>query len=193
MAYEPLAYIGLFLVMITSMELLIGNHLRLDIIALAVQYLAVFFLIMQAWPLGLAAVKLITGWMAVALIVSVQIYRRESMDVVVPQTGQIFRLLVGVLVWVLIFSVTTSITRWLPVPNIFLWSGMILIGIGLLQLSMSTIPLRNIFGLLTAFSGFEILYAAMENSVLVTSLLALITIGLAVIAAFYISPIQEVV
>ena len=193
MAYEPLAYIGLFLVMITSMELLISNHLRLDIIALAVQYLAVFFLIMQAWPLGLAAVKLITGWMAVALIVSVQIYRRESMDEVVPQTGQVFRLLVGVLVWVLIFSVTTSITRWLPVPNIFLWSGMILIGIGLLQLSMSTIPLRNIFGLLTAFSGFEILYAAMENSVLVTSLLALITIGLAVIAAFYISPIQEVV
>jgi hypothetical protein len=192
-AYEPLAYIGLFLVMITSMELLVGNNLRLDIIALAVQYLAVFFLIIQAWPLGLATVKLITGWMAVALIVSVQIYRRESMDVIVPQTGQIFRLLVGVLIWVLIFSVTTSITRWLPVPNIFLWSGMILIGIGMLQLSMSTIPIRNIFGLLTAFSGFEILYAAMENSVLVTSLLAMITIGLAVIAAFYISPIQEVV
>lgn len=192
MAYEPLAYIGLFLIMITSMELLIGNNLRLDIIALAVQYLAVFFLIMQAWPLGLAAVKLITGWMAVALIVSVQIYRRENLETPVPQTGQIFKLLVGVLIWVLIFSITTSLTKWLPVPNIFLWSGMILIGIGLLQLSMSTLPLRIIFGLLTIFSGFEILYAAMENSVLVTSLLALITLGLAFIAAFYISPIQEV-
>ena len=192
MAYEPLAYIGLFLVMITSMELLIGNNLRLDIIALTVQYLAVFFLIMQAWPLGLAAVKLITGWMAVALIVSVQIYRRESLEVAVPQTGQIFKLLVGVLIWVLIFSITTSLTKWLPVPNIFLWSGMILIGIGLLQLSMSTQPLRIVFGLLTIFSGFEILYAAMENSVLVTSLLALVTLGMAVIAAFYISQKQEV-
>ncbi len=192
MAYEPLAYIGLFLVMITSMELLIGNNLRLDIIALTVQYLAVFFLIMQAWPLGLAAVKLIIGWMAVALIVSVQIYRRESLEIAVPQTGQIFKLLVGVLIWVLIFSITTSLTIWLPVPNIFLWSGMILIGIGLLQLSMSTQPLRIIFGLLTIFSGFEILYAAMENSVLVTSLLALVTLGLAVIAAFYISQKQEV-
>jgi hypothetical protein len=174
------------------MELLLGNNLRLDIVALAIQYLAVFFLIMQAWPLGLAAVKLITGWMAVALIVSVQIYRRESLEASVQQTGKIFKLLVGILVWLLIFSVSSSITRWLPVPNIFLWSGMILIGIGLLQLSMSTIPLRIILGLLTAFSGFEVLYAAMENSILVTSLLALVTLGLAVIAAYYVSPKLEV-
>ncbi len=191
MAYESLAYLGLFLVMITSMELLLGNNLRLDIIAMAVQYLAVFFLIMQAWPMGLAAIKLITGWMAVALIVSVQAFRHERLGTTSSQTGQIFKLLVGILVWVLVFSISPSIIRWLPVPNVFLWSGMILIGIGLLQLSVSTIPLRIIFGLLTAFSGFEVLYAVMENSILVTSLLALITLGLAVIAAYYVSSKQE--
>jgi hypothetical protein len=39
-------------------------------------------------------------------------------------------------------------------------------------------------GLLTVLSGFEILYAAVESSILITGLLAAVTLGLAVVGAY---------
>ncbi len=41
-----------------------------------------------------------------------------------------------------------------------------------------------IIGLLTALSGFEILYAAVETSVMVAGLQAIVTLGLALIGAY---------
>ncbi len=62
-------------------------------------------------------------------------------------------------------------------------------GTGLLQLGISKSPLRIIIGLLTVICGFEIFYAAVENSTLVTALLAVITLGLAVTGAYILNPI----
>ena len=61
---------------------------------------------------------------------------------------------------------------------------MILIGIGLLHLGMTTHPMRVILGLLTVLSGFEILYASLEKLVLVAGLQAVITLGLALVGAY---------
>jgi hypothetical protein len=67
-----------------------------------------------------------------------------------------------------------------------------LIGMGLLQLSLTSHPLKVIIGLLTALSGFEIIYAAIETSTLVTGLLAGITLALALVGAYLlISPSME--
>ena len=62
--------------------------------------------------------------------------------------------------------------------------AMLLIGMGLLHLGVTTRPLRVLLGLLTTLSGFELLYAAVENSVLVAGLLALVTLGLALVGAY---------
>jgi len=67
-----------------------------------------------------------------------------------------------------------------------------LIGIGLLQLSLSSHLLRVIIGLLTILSGFEIIYAAVETSALVTGLLAGVNLGLALVGAYLlIAPTME--
>jgi hypothetical protein len=72
------------------------------------------------------------------------------------------------------------------------WGSFMLIGIGLLQLSLSSYPLRVIMGLLTILSGFEIIYAAIETSTLVTGLLAGVNIGLALVGAYLlIAPTME--
>jgi hypothetical protein len=72
------------------------------------------------------------------------------------------------------------------------WGSFILIGIGLLQLSLSSNPLRVIIGLLTALSGFEILYAVIESSILVMGLLAGVNLGLALVGAYLlIAPTME--
>jgi hypothetical protein len=52
----------------------------------------------------------------------------------------------------------------------------ILIGMGVLQLGSTTNILRVLFGLLTVVSGFEVIYAGLEESVLVTGLLAIVNI-----------------
>ena len=62
--------------------------------------------------------------------------------------------------------------------------AIILIGMGLLQLGMSHQPLRVILGLFTVLSGFELLYAAVDRSVLVAGLISGVNLGLALVGAF---------
>jgi hypothetical protein len=55
---------------------------------------------------------------------------------------------------------------------------------GLLHLGVTNHILRVTIGLMTALSGFEILYATVENSVLVAGLLAIINLGLALAGSY---------
>ncbi len=64
------------------------------------------------------------------------------------------------------------------------WGSFLLIGFGILQLGLTSHPLRVIIGLLTALSGFEVIYAAIESSNLVTGLLAGVNLGLALAGAY---------
>jgi hypothetical protein len=64
------------------------------------------------------------------------------------------------------------------------YGGLILITLGLVQLGLTMQPLRVVIGLLTLLSGFGILYAAVESSVLITGLLAVITLGLSIVGAY---------
>ncbi|MCJ7623785.1 MAG: hypothetical protein MUO76_09800, partial [Anaerolineaceae bacterium] len=76
------------------------------------------------------------------------------------------------------------LATFIPSGLTVLWGGLILIGIGLLHLGMTTRPSRVIIGLLTFLSGFEILYAVIERSILVAGLLALVNLALALIGSY---------
>jgi len=56
--------------------------------------------------------------------------------------------------------------------------------LGLLHLGLTSSALRVTLGLLTVLAGFEILYAAVETSVLVAGLLAAVSLGLALAGAY---------
>ncbi|HTX80323.1 MAG TPA: hypothetical protein VMC62_11670 [Longilinea sp.] len=183
---EVLSYLELAMVMVTTLELLISRNIRLLFIFLIVQYVAVFLLTMQYWSVGLAAIKLIAGLIAGTVLLSAQPnVEREEAELVV-NSESVFRLLVSLLVWTLVFILEPSVQQLLAISNSVLWSGFILIGMGLLQLGMTMEPPRVIVGLLTVLSGFEVIYAAVENSVLVAGLLAVITLGLALVGAYLI-------
>jgi len=59
-----------------------------------------------------------------------------------------------------------------------------LISLGLLHLGLTTDVLRVILALLTVLSGFEILYAAVEGSILVAGLLSIVNLGLGLVGAY---------
>ena len=64
---------------------------------------------------------------------------------------------------------------------------------GILHLGLTAQTWRTILGLLTVFSGFEILYATVETSILVTGFLAVVTLGISLIGAYLlVAPEMEV-
>jgi hypothetical protein len=172
--------------MVTTLELLIGRSTRFMFIFLIVQYAGVFLLVLQNWSVGLAAIKLIAGLIAGTVLLSSRsnVEKEESEPVVTSES--VFRLLVSILVLALVFILEPSVQQLVLISNSVLWSGFILIGMGLLQLGMTIEPPRVIVGLLTVLSGFEVIYAAVENSVLVAGLLAVVTLGLALVGAYLI-------
>ncbi|MDR3572695.1 MAG: hypothetical protein P4L50_02435 [Anaerolineaceae bacterium] len=184
MIFQQLDVLPVILIMGSSLAVLISQRLRFTLIFLAVQYLAVFWLVALVWPIGLAAIKLVVGLMAGALVGSLQPSDELVEEKYAGMSGGIFRSLAAGLVWLAVFSVAPELLDWVPTQPVILWGGLVLVGMGLLQLGMTTRPLRIIVGLLTVISGFEILYASLESSILVAGLLAMINLGIGLTGAY---------
>ena len=186
MNFELLALPVVFLISLTGIILLVSPDWRVSIAALAVQYFGVFVLVVISWPLEMAIVKLVTGWMVCAVLALAKAGSSES---IIEEQGTVmnvlFRLLAAGLVGLVVASTVPRILVWVPEITIEqLLGGWVLIGLGLLHLGLTSSALRATLGLLTVLAGFEILYAAVETSVLVAGLLAAVSLGLALAGAY---------
>ena len=169
-----------------SLILFLNLSWRWNIIALSIQYVGVFWLVLTLWPTGLAAVKLVSGLMSAAIIGS-----SASEELINSKTIQFsskeeirFKVVLWFVALIMVFAIIPKITSLLPLSGNILFGSLILISIGLLQLSIANEPFRIIFGLLTVLSGFEIIYAGLERSVLVAGALSIITLGISFIGVF---------
>ncbi|HEY9151407.1 MAG TPA: hypothetical protein VIN60_00870 [Anaerolineales bacterium] len=173
--------------LITSTGLLLYQDWHWEIGFLAGQYIGVFWLVTQHWPLGMAAAKLVGGWMPTACIGMTLLNlhpQPEPMETYWTQ-GRTFRLFMIGMAALLAIATAPIIESVLPgigIPVVI--GGILLIAMGLLQLGTTTQVLRVILGLLTTFSGFEIIYAAMEGSSLVAALLIVVNLGLGLVGAY---------
>jgi hydrogenase-4 membrane subunit HyfE len=181
----------------TSILLLLTWDWRWSIAALVVQYLGVFLLVSISWPMGMSLIKLVVGWMAGAALGLTRMSQVASLEKQFPKiSSRVFQMIAACLVLIAVFSITPKLQEWLPgVRSQQVLGSFILITIGLLHLGMTRSPFRVIIGLLTILSGFEILYAAVEISLLVAGLLAGVNLGLASIGIYLLSnmPTEEVV
>ena len=171
-----LLYFSVIGVVITSLALLLLDNFRYSIGALVLQYLFIFFLVSSVWPIGLAIIKLIVGWIVCSLIGSAYFHHLQLQKEVMSNAKTIFTALSSAVIWLLIFTLSSSFSDLLPVSRPVLIASGVLMGMGLLQLGSTTNLLRILFGLLTVTGGFEVLYAGLEQSVLVAGLLAVINI-----------------
>jgi hypothetical protein len=107
----------------------------------------------------------------------------ERLTASVP--GTLFIGFVALLIGLSMYSFMPTALRWfLGASPQQVLGGVWLLGLGTLQLGFSRQENRIIIGLLTVISGFEILYATLEASVLMTGLLAILNIGLAFVGAY---------
>jgi len=180
-------WIAVLVILVTSVGLLLVRDWRLSIIFLAVQYLAMFMLILQHWPLGMASVKVVSGWMAAAILgmtrsgLSTQGFDEES----VWPRGRLFRLFAVGIVGMIVSAATPGVSTIMADAGFAVTSGsLFLVGMGLLHLGITVSILRVTIGLMTILSGFEILYSTVEGSILVAALLAIINLGLALAGSY---------
>ena len=179
----------IILLMATSFLIFITKSWRWRIIFLAAQYLAAFWLVSLLWSLGLAVVKLVVGWMVCAVLGASQ-NEQDSEPINLTSAGTLFKMIVTVFVWFVVYSIAPKVAEFIPTGMVVLWGGLLLAAMSLIQLGMTTEVKASIIGLLTLMSGFEILYAAVENSILVTGLLAMINLSLALAGSYLIASRQ---
>jgi hypothetical protein len=146
-----------------------------------------FVLTLQHWPLGMASVKVVAGWMSAAILGMTRsgLANEEIDDKDTWPRGRLFRLFAASMVVLIVVVVTPSVDTIMADPGFAVTGGsLVLVGLGLLHLGISGNVLRVTMGLMTILSGFEIIYAAVEGSVLVAALLAVINLGLALVGAY---------
>ena len=181
------AWIAVVLMVITSAGLLFVRDWRWTIILLAVQYMGMFMLTLQHWPIGMASVKVVAGWMSAAILgmtrsgLSDESLGGEN----ISAHGRPFHLFTAATVVLIVAVVTPSVDTIMADAGFPVTSGgLLLIGMGLLHLGITARILRVTIGLMTVLSGFEILYSTVEGSVLVAALLAVINLGLALVGSY---------
>jgi hypothetical protein len=182
-------WLAAILLAVTSIGLLLSRDWRWSLGLLAGQYFAAFWLMLAHWSLTMSAAKLVTGWMAVAVLAMTQLeIKEESISETSWPEGSLFRAFAAGLVLITVTSAAQPVNLWLPNASLpLVWGGLMLIGMGLLHLGLTVHPLRITQGLLIALAGFEVLYASLENSILVAGLLAIITLGLALTGSYLLS------
>lgn len=187
-----LNWASILLIIITATGLLFSQDWRWKLGLLAAQYLGVFWMVQVHWTISSASTKLVTGWMACAVLGIAQLSVKTKLP---GESNWLqahwFHIFSTGMVLAITFAVSTPGSAWLSLPLPVTWGGLALIGMGLLQLGITSDPFRVILGLLTFLSGFEILYSAVESSALVAALLAVISLGLALAGAYFLNVTQE--
>jgi len=196
MQFEPFGIPALILFVATSTVLALDLDWRITIIALGAQYLGVFILVGVSWPLEMAAIKLVAGWIAGAVLGMELVslppnnLERESHRL----SESLFRIFLAILVGFAILTFAPEVAKWMLQSSYEqILGGTLLIGMGIFHLGLSDRPFRVAIGILTFLSGFEILCATVETSPLAAGFLAILTLGIALVSSYLIaSPNLEV-
>lgn len=189
MQFDTLAVPALILFVATSTILTLGLDWRISISAFVAQYLGVFILVGTTWPLEMAVIKIIAGWIAAAILgmelVSIKTDRSGKESTLL--SGNLFRIFLAVLVGFAILAFVPEVARWFPQASYEqILGGILLMAMGVFYLGFSDHPFRVGIGILTFLSGFEIIFATFETSLVVAGFLSVLTLGLALVSSYLI-------
>jgi hypothetical protein len=189
-----LSLVGLALLAVIAMLLVVVSNWKLSLGLLALLYVGETLLISESWPISIAVVKLISGWMAVGML-GLSYWSGIGKAAALDSPGMpgfVFRGLTAVLVGVSVVSFYGEARQWfLGASPSQIYGGLFLFGLGMVQLGLSWQLPRIILGLLTVMAGFEILYATVEGSLLMTILLGSFNLGIAFVGSYLLSVSSE--
>jgi len=187
MGTDVISWVAVVFVLISAASILTVRDWRFALGALALQYFAAFWLVSRHFPLAMSSIKLIAGWMTIAILGITRLNQTElDTDADTTYTGgTIFQAILMGIVALFAAGATPLIENAIPGMGLpVIMGGLVLVGAGVVNLGMTSDILRVTIGLLTMLSGFEIIYAAVESAILVTGLLALVNLGLGILGSY---------
>lgn len=187
-----LAFIPAVIAVLCALYNLVRRSWLTNLISLAIQFVAMFVVILSVWVFSVAIIKLIVGLVSVGIIA----YSLSSLDMLktaerfVPlRAGEFFRAFIGLclILFILIFQPQVQAIIFPRSPQALLFCALSIMSISLLQLSLKSEPFYVLIGLLGFLTGFELLYASLEYSALLEGFLTVIKLGLALVAPYLFS------
>jgi len=187
MFVDVVSWAAAALILLAAAVIMTERDWRVNLGALGAQYLAAFWLITRHLPFIIGSAKLITGWMVIAIL---GITRSGAENFEEDESSGLPRdrffgfVFAGI---ALLVSAGASLRIEALIPGLeipVIAGSLLLIITGILQLGITSDLLRALIGLLSMLAGFEVIYAAVENSVLVAGLLAIVNLGLALVGAY---------
>jgi hypothetical protein len=171
------------LILVACQVVFLSENWRQILISLAVLYLGSFILFLQVWPFSMAAAKLITGWMCIAILSFVTVYQTSKVESgITPK--RVFKSMSLVMIWMAAYLLSSKISALFQVSLEIAFTSFAILGCGLLQLGMSSSTFKAIIGILTFFAGFEILYAGLESSILVNGMILAVDLLIAFVGSY---------
>ncbi len=182
MTFESLSWVWVGAVFLTASAIMVSRNWRVTLAALGFQYLAMFGLAALRLPLVMSAAKLIAGWMALAALGMTKLGAPPEEE---ERESQFFHATLMGAVAAAAAGMTPRVAALIPGLDLpVIAGGLILLGGGVIHLAVASSPFRVILGLLTMLTGFEIIYSALETSILVAGLLAVVTLSLALAGSY---------
>ena len=175
-----LIFISIFL----SGAILILTDWRWKMAGLAVIQLLGFILILQIWPIALASVKLISGWMGIAVMSATMASTGELRISETLTSARVFKLMLAAFSWIVIAASVESLNSWLPIPYTNLFIGLVFFFCGIFYFSQEHEINGIAIGLLIFLAGFDVIYSSLEGSALVTGIYGLIVILISIISSY---------
>lgn len=182
-------YISVTVLIIGLFWLQLSDSRRSIIIAYCVVVFMVFSINFQFWTFGFALSKLITAIMAIVLM-ALAPDPGQQLESRGNRTGRVFRGLGLAFCLLLVIFTLHKSTAYLSLSVDQTLPSLAILFCGFLMLGVSREPFKIIVGLLTILVGFEILYGAIEQSILVNGLLAAVFLLIAVVGSYLITPAQ---
>ena len=169
---------------VVSGAILVLSDWRWRIACLAVVQLIGFILIVQIWPIALASVKLISGWMAVALMSATIASSGNEEHSEFQTAAKVFKLMLAAFSWVVIAASVDQLNAWLPISYTNLFVGLVFFFCGIFYISLISEINGIVVGLLIFLAGFDIIYSSLEGSALVTGIYGLIVILISLVSSY---------
>lgn len=164
--------------------ILVAKDWRWEVFGLSILYLIGFALIVQIWPFTLAAVKLMSGLMSVALLSTVKINVIDQEESDESLSSRIFIFLLASLTWIIISATINELNEILPISYTNLYVGLLITLAGVIKFSLNQNIFDIVIGLLVFLAGFDIIYSSLEGSALVTGIYSSIILLICVLAIY---------
>jgi hypothetical protein len=143
-----------------------------------------FILIVQIWPIALASVKLISGWMGIALLATTFTFSSSGITPLSPISSRVFRLMLVTFGWLLVLVSAERFNEWLPISYTNLFIGMVFFISGMIYLALRMNSIDTVLGLLIFFEGFDVIYSSLEGSALITGIFGIIIISICLTGSY---------